>query len=355
MNSDNRPVAATLLTGSARSIAKIPRLETRLSPRHCFRNYGIGSIILVLLGIYVSNASWLAPERSGRPFLLAHRGLGQPYDRVGLTGQSCTAARSLPSDHAYLENTLPSIRAAFELGASIVEFDVQPTVDGHFVLFHDATLDCRTGFTGRTRDYRLEDLQRLDIGYGYTVDGGQSWPFRGHGVGLMPTLATVLESFPAGSFLIDIKGGTVDEARRLGKRIRQLQEDRSGQLFVYGRPGAVETVAGVAPGLSAVSRQRLRACLTRYLAFGWSGFVPVTCRNTLLTVPRNVAPWLWGWPNRFLERMDSVQTPVVLLGDYGGEGFSTPIDDPELLKALPPDYDGGIWTDRIDLLAPEFE
>ena len=314
-----------------------------------------GLVILVLLGITLLNTSWLAPDRSGRPFLLAHRGLGQPYDRTGLTGQTCTAARSLPSAHGYLENTVPSIRAAFELGASIVEFDVQPTADDRFVLFHDATLDCRTEASGRTRDYTLEDLQRLDIGYGYTGDGGQSWPFRGQGVGLMPGLEEVLVAFPHGSFLIDIKSGTVEDARLLGRRLEHHSVNREGKLYVYGRPEAVDAVVAAAPKVRPVTRPRLKACLTRYLAFGWSGIVPHACRDTLLTVPANVAPWLWGWPNRFLQRMDKAGTTLVLLGDYGGEGFSTPIDDPQLLEALPPDYDGGVWTDRIDRLAPALE
>ena len=32
-----------------------------------------------------------------------------------------------------------SFRAAFAAGADIVEFDVHPTTDGHFVVFHDWT------------------------------------------------------------------------------------------------------------------------------------------------------------------------------------------------------------------------
>jgi glycerophosphoryl diester phosphodiesterase len=311
-----------------------------------------GVLGLSLILVYLANASWLAPKRDGRPFLVAHRGLGQPYDRVGLTGRTCTAARLLPGGHPYLENTLPSIRAAFDLGAAIVEFDVQPTGDGHFVAFHDATLDCRTEARGGTRDHSLEALQRLDVGHGYTADGGMSWPFRANGVGLMPSLEQVLGTFPDGEFLIDIKGGTAAEARRLGERIAGLQAGRSGRLYVYGRPGSVAAVVAAAPEVTPVSRPRLKACLVRHAALGWSTFIPDACRDTLLTIPANVAPWLWGWPARFLERMEQVGTRVVLLGDYGGEGFSTPIDDPALLDTLPPGYDGGIWTDRIDLIAP---
>ena len=39
------------------------------------------------------------------------------------------------------------MRAAFAAGADIVEFDVHPTSDGQFAVFHDWTLDCRTAAT----------------------------------------------------------------------------------------------------------------------------------------------------------------------------------------------------------------
>ncbi len=162
----------------------------------------------------------------------------------------------------------------------------------------------------------------------------------------------MLETFPHGAFLIDIKGGTATEAALLGERIAGLQSGRTGRLYVYGRPGSVASVVEAAPEVTPVSRPRLKACLVRYAALGWSTHVPAACRDTLLTIPANVAPWLWGWPERFLQRMEQSGTRVVLLGDYGGEGFSTPIDDPALLDTLSSGYDGGIWTDRIDLIAP---
>jgi glycerophosphoryl diester phosphodiesterase len=50
--------------------------------------------------------------------------------------------------------------------------------------------------------------------------------------------------------------------------------------------------------------------------------------------------------------MEAVGSRVVVIGDYQGEGFSQGIDDPARLSALPAGYSGGIWTDRIDLIAP---
>ena len=54
-------------------------------------------------------------------------------------------------------------------------------------------------------EHTLEELQALDIAYGYTADGGGTYPFRGQGVGEMPSMDEVFETFPDGSFLIDIK------------------------------------------------------------------------------------------------------------------------------------------------------
>ncbi len=59
----------------------------------------------------------------------------------------------------------------------MVEIDVAPTKDGKMVLFHDWTVDCRTNGKGETRDLTLAELKALDIGYGYTADGGKTYPF----------------------------------------------------------------------------------------------------------------------------------------------------------------------------------
>jgi glycerophosphoryl diester phosphodiesterase len=108
------------------------------------------------------------------------------------------------------------------------------------------------------------------------------------------------------------------------------------------------------PQVGGITRPQLKRCLTRYLALGWSGSLPQACRDSFVFVPANVAPWLWGWPNRFLRRMDSVGSRVVVIGDYGGEGFSSGFDDPERLPEIPGDFGGGIWTDRIDLIGPAY-
>jgi glycerophosphoryl diester phosphodiesterase len=89
----------------------------------------------------------------------------------------------------------------------------------------------------------------------------------------------------------------------------------------------------------------------RYFGYGWTGLVPAACRSALVLVPINVAPWLWGWPDRFLNRMTDANSGVFVLGPYSGGEFSTGIDTPELFARLPQGYSGSIWTNEIETIA----
>ena len=322
--------------------------------RRRFKRLKIVAAATALLAalVYLNNTSLLAEPIGNRPFLVAHRSLGQGFRLDGLTGKTCTASRMLPSEHGYLENTMPAMEAAFGYGADVVELDVHRTVDDHFAVFHDWTVECRTEGSGVTRERTLEELQKLDVGYGYTSDDGRTWPFRGKGVGMMPSLEQVLTTFPDRDFLIDVKSNDADEGALLAERLATLTAGRAGEIAVTGGSRPVGVIRERLPELRSITRPRLKRCLVRYITLGWSGYVPPDCKRSLLLVPANVAPWLWGWPDRLLQRMDKVGTRVVLIGDYGGEGFSKGFNDPNRLTELPADYSGGIWTDRIDLIGP---
>jgi glycerophosphoryl diester phosphodiesterase len=102
------------------------------------------------------------------------------------------------------ENTLQSFALALEQGADALEFDVRVSADGVPVVIHDSTL-------GRTCD-RIEPVQSLsaqviaeaDAGYHFSTDAGITWPFRARSV-RVPTVAEVLDAFPATPLLIEVK------------------------------------------------------------------------------------------------------------------------------------------------------
>ncbi len=107
-----------------------------------------------------------------RPLLFAHRG----------------ASIELP------ENTIAAFARALELGADVLETDVQRTRDGHVLVFHDPTGLRVAGMAASIAGSTLAEIQAWDLGRGR--DGG---PFRA------PTLDEVLARFPNARFNIDAK------------------------------------------------------------------------------------------------------------------------------------------------------
>lgn len=311
----------------------------------------LATIVLVAGGVYLNNSSLLAARHAGKPILLAHRGMAQRFDERDLKNDTCTAARMLPPVHDYLENTIRSMQASFDAGADIVELDVHPTTDGEFAVFHDWTVDCRTEGHGVTREHAMAELKRLDIGYGYTADGGKTFPFRGKGIGMMPTLSEVLAAFPNRGMLINVKSRDPLEGEKLAAVLKEMPDARRRQVMVYGGDEPVAAVRRLTPDVRTISRSSIKSCLISYIAYGWTGIVPAPCHDAMVMLPVNVAPWLWGWPDRLLQRMSAANSAVFVLGPYRGGEFSTGIDTPELWRSLPANYSGGVWTNEIETIA----
>lgn len=117
-----------------------------------------------------------------RPLVLAHRG----------------GADLAP------ENTMAAFQNAVDLGVDILELDVHTTADGTVVVIHDESVDRTTDGTGAVHDFTLADLRQLDAGYEFSPDNGQTFPFRGQGIGI-PTLEEVFAAFPDMRINVEIK------------------------------------------------------------------------------------------------------------------------------------------------------
>lgn len=309
-------------------------------------------LVVAIAAVVIWNSSWLAAAPEGGVQLIAHRGVHQLYDRTGLDNDTCTAERMLEPTHALLENTLPSMAAAFAAGADIVELDVHPTADGQFAVMHDWTLDCRTEGSGETRSHDMAYLRTLDVGYGYTRDG-ETFPFRGTGVGMMPELKEVLAAFPEGRFLVNFKSNEAREGDMLAALVNAHPEWRDAVWGAYGGDPPTMRAAQLIGDLDVWSRRGLIDCLLQYLGVGWTGLVPDACRNTKVMVPVNLAGWLWGWPNRFIARLRDAGSEVILIGPYApGDPGTAGIDSVEELEHVPRAFAGYLWTNRIEVIAP---
>lgn len=301
-------------------------------------------------GVWLNNSSLIHTAEGGRMTLLAHRGVHQTYKRDGLKADTCTAQRINEPTHGLLENTLPSMEAAFAAGADIVEFDIHPTTDGRFAVLHDWTVDCRANGKGVTREHSMAELKQLDIGYGYTADGGKTFPFRGKGVGMMLTLDEVLARFPDKRFLINVKSNDPNEGDLLAARLVQLTPEHRSRLMVYGGDAPIGSLHAKLPDIVTMGKGGFKSCALRYMLLGWSGYVPEGCRNTVVLLPVNVAPWVWGYPHRLAQRMKTAGTSLFIVGQYEGGEFSSGVDDAATFARLPGTYSGGVWTNRIEAI-----
>jgi glycerophosphoryl diester phosphodiesterase len=309
--------------------------------------------VMVIAAIYLWNASWLVAAPTGAAKLIAHRGVHQNFDRTGLTNDSCTATTIREPIVDEIENTLPAMQSAFAAGADVVELDVHPTTDGKFAVFHDWTLDCRTEGTGETRAHDMAYLKTLDVGYGYTADGGKSFPLRGKGVGTMPELSDVLAAMPDKRFIINFKSKEAREGDMLSVFVAAHPEWTGAVWGAYGDAAPVDRAKASDPALKTWSRQGLMNCLIQYLAYGWTGIVPPSCRDTEVMVPIKYAFLLWGWPNRFLQRMADVGSEVILIGPYApGDPGTAGIDTAEQAAQVPAHFPGYVWTNEIATVAP---
>lgn len=319
----------------------------------------IRTLLIVSFFLWLANSSWLSGFFTGDvqstdiyPKFLAHRGAAQTFSQKGLKNDTCTAQRIYKPSHNYLENTLPSMKEAFAKGADIVEIDVHLTQDKVFAVFHDWTVDCRTDGKGVTHKQTMAALKQLDVGYGYTADGGKTFPFRGKGVGLMPRLEEVFAAFPDKKFLINYKSRRKEEGTALAVLLEKNPAWRKQVFGVYGGLVPTREAQRLVAGLRGYDKKSVKSCLLKYLALGWSSYVPHVCRNAIVPVPKNLGWLLWGWPHKFTRRMQAAGSDVILLGPYKGGGFSSGVDTLEMLKTVPQNFNGYIWTNRIELIAP---
>jgi glycerophosphoryl diester phosphodiesterase len=281
------------------------------------------------------NASWLAPAPKGRLVLVAHRGIAQPVDRDA--GGDCSARQSGASGHNFIENTLFSMQNAVRFGARGLALDVQASGDGHAIIFRDVELECRTDGTGRADERPLSYLRRLDMGHGYSRDGGRSFPLRGRGVGAMPTAAEVIRAFPRETLIFTLREAAAADA--LVAAFAEAGVPIGDHHGFAGAPAALARLRALTRAGWVLDPQASEACQADYRRTGWLGIVPDSCRGATLVLPRQGGWTLWGWPYRFLDRMTGAGARLLIAGDVGGDAL-VGLERPEQLGEVPRHYRG---------------
>lgn len=308
---------------------------------------------LTLVGVFVANASWLAPAPRGHMKLIAHGGTAQQFDHRGSDDSTCTARRIEPPVHDYLENTITGLQQADRLGANMVQVDVAATGDGHLVLYSDWTLDCRTQGKGPIRKAALEQVQALDPGYGYTADGGKSFPLRGLPTSRIPTVEEAVRYLPDVPIVFNLNSRNPAEAELLARVLKDTGRDveKLGDGFT-GDERVLAPLRRAFPQAWAFSPQGVKECTTRYLALGWFTLVPDACKGGTIVVPQNYQWAFPGWPDRMIARMKAANVRIVLIAPYGSGQAPAGLDLPEQMAEIPASYTGHVWVDDIWTIGP---
>ena len=279
-------------------------------------------------------------EEKAENEIVSHRGVHLNYQQWAYQKKSvCEARHALPPQHEYIENTMDSIEAAFDFGSTIVEIDIRKTADDNLVIFHDAKLECRTDGTGRVADHPVEYLKKLDVGYGYSTDGGKTFPRRGMGVGLMPTLDEVLTKFPDQKFIIDNKDADLESIEILSKILKNYPVHQRENLYFWGPGRTLKALQKITPEVSRlfVLRSKVTSDFLRfYFSFGLIK-LPSQHRDLVIGLKTKRLKLLWGWPYRFLNKLHQSGVEFYLLVDT--------VENAKRYKSLPVD---GFVTDYIE-------
>lgn len=120
----------------------------------------------------------------------------------------------------WAENTMYAFQQAQLLGVDIIEMDVRSTQDGVLVIIHDPTVERTTNGAGRVGDMTLAELKKLDAGYRWSPDGGNTFPLRQMDI-TVPTVQEVFKALPEMRFNIEPKQDSPAIVQPLCRIIRE--------------------------------------------------------------------------------------------------------------------------------------
>jgi glycerophosphoryl diester phosphodiesterase len=309
------------------------------------RRLRIALVWMVFLAITILVYLYFPRALPAKPLsfqLISHRGVHQTFPLDNLQNDTCTAKIIDSPTHNFLENTIDSISEAFKHSADIVEIDIHPTTDDQLAVFHDWTIDCRTNGQGTTHEQSMTNLKKLDIGYGYTADRGKTYPFRGQGSGLIPTLAEVLRTFPDRKLAINQKDKFTKTVQLIAQALKEYPESQRQNIYFLSGNEQFLLLQKEVPEVQRIlpSRNEIKECSLNYLGMLFSGNLSESCNRNAFAVPARYLKYIPGWPSLFLSKAREAKLKV-----YVGD-VDTP-EDLEQLKGLPID---GIVTNKIEVI-----
>ncbi len=137
--------------------------------------------VLILLSRKAGNSEFYAGDKEG-VLVIAHQG----------------------GDDLWPGNTMFAFQKSVDMGVDVIETDIRQSKDGILIVSHDDDVDGKSDGIGLISEMTLAELQTLDAGYNWTMDGGQTYPYRGQGISYS-SLEEMFIAFPDMRFNIDMK------------------------------------------------------------------------------------------------------------------------------------------------------
>lgn len=159
-------------------------------------------------------------------------------------------------------NTLLALQRAREMGADVLEVDVQQTSDGVLILRHDDTLERTTNMTGVIAELTWRDIEGADASAG-AIPGGV----------LIPQLDEAFAAFPSERWILEIKNDTdraalamCDSIKRAGAEARVLVGSFHDAAMARFRTACPAVATSMASGEARRFVTAARLGLSRFVA-----------------------------------------------------------------------------------------
>ena len=270
--------------------------------------YGIAAIAIIIFGISLFNASWIADAPEGDIALVGHGQWELPSNKEG-----CIIDPQLAYNEKYYNADIRSLRTIAAYDADAISID--STLEGGKLLIPQAAN------TGCARDLKRP----------------------------RSTIDKAIESLSGLSIYLPIKNGEDDKADALIAAIKGKKYDN--KIYAYGDDALSQKIAATLPNVDALPVNAARQCVQDYKTSGWYGNVPASCNQGKAIILMSDSLTLWGWPNRLMQRFAEKEIEIIIAKDIQ-DGKLIGLNDVNSYGDIPDTFVGTIWIDDIENLGP---
>jgi glycerophosphoryl diester phosphodiesterase len=230
-------------------------------------------VAALFFGFTLAQASWLADKPAGKPKLIAAHGVEPVRDAAG-----CVASANAGYGTVSVGPDVGALQGAVGAGADAVRIATE-MVGGVLVLAPQFKSKCGAD-NARPR--------------------------------ITPSEAAAGLTKP--ELFWQVKNEA--DARQLIAKLPMPEVDVLDRNIIIGDEAAVRFVRSLRPGHRVFSISAAQKCASDYRVSGMWGSIPASCGNgTMLLTLDDLGYTLWGWPNRFLERMATANVRVIIAKD----------------------------------------